>query len=233
MKIGAEHLAAVARALSVNGLILRGGFAFEAEENPPAAASGKPARSVALVGHAGAAQWPHFSKWLCRRDGQPENPLDTWSREVIGSVARQFAARAVFPSDRPYLPFQQWAARAERLKPSPLGILIHPEYGLWHAWRGALLFDEIIGFEPVGATAHPCDDCVEKPCLSACPVSAFSGNGYEVATCTRHVRGASGRNCREGGCLARKACPVGKSYQYASEVQAFHMAAFLDNHPVK
>ena len=69
------------------------------------------------------------------------NPLDTWSREVIGEVAEEFGARAVSPSDRPYLPFQQWAMRAEGLRPSPLGILMHPEYGLWHAYRGALLFD--------------------------------------------------------------------------------------------
>ena len=31
--------------------------------------------------------------------------------------------------------------RAEGLKPSPIGILMHPQFGLWHAYRGALLFD--------------------------------------------------------------------------------------------
>ena len=32
--------------------------------------------------------------------------------------------------------------RAEAVAPSPLGILIHPDYGLWHAYRGALAFAE-------------------------------------------------------------------------------------------
>ena len=28
--------------------------------------------------------------------------------------------------------------RAEGLKPSPLGVLVHPDFGLWHGYRGAI-----------------------------------------------------------------------------------------------
>ena len=42
---------------------------------------------------------------------------------------------------RPWLPFQQWARKAEPVHVSPLGVLIHPDYGLWHSYRGALCFD--------------------------------------------------------------------------------------------
>ena len=128
----------ISSALAGDGLILRGGFNFEPDESVPAGPSGRPARAALLVGQAGTAPWRHFRRW---REGQPadlENPLDTWCRLVIGKVAEDFGARAVSPSDRPYLPFQQWAMRAEGLRPSPLGILMHPEYGLWHAYRGAL-----------------------------------------------------------------------------------------------
>ena len=134
----------IAAALSANGLILRGGVTFAEGEEAPSGLSGVPAKSALLVGQAGAAPWPHFLRWRERQPQAIANPLDTWSREVIGAVAGKFGARAVSPSDRPYLPFQQWAMRAEGLKPSPLGILMHPKYGLWHAYRGALLFvDEI------------------------------------------------------------------------------------------
>ena len=64
--------------------------------------------------------------------------------------------------------------RAEGLKASPLGILMHPEYGLWHAYRGALLFDEALAAEDLNQEPenpiHLCALCDRKPCLDACPV---------------------------------------------------------------
>lgn len=154
------------------------------------------------------------------------NPLDTWSREVIGAVAQDFGARAVSPSDRPYLPVQQWAMRAEGLKPSPLGILMHPQYGLWHAYRGALLFEDEIALPEPREVIHLCDACLEKPCLKSCPVDAYSPGGFAYQSCLAHVRGQNGEPCRSGGCLDRNACPYGTDYRYPAEVQAFHMASF-------
>ncbi|UVK36458.1 4Fe-4S dicluster domain-containing protein [Mesorhizobium sp. AR10] len=226
MTVARSRVEEIAVALSAHGLILRGGFNFAASETPPPGPSTAPAKSALLVGQVGAAPWPHFLRW---RESQPQsivNPLDTWSREVIGTVAEKFGARAVSPSDRPYLPFQQWAMRAEGLKPSPLGILMHPQYGLWHAYRGALLFeDEIVPPEPREAI-HLCDACLEKPCLKSCPVDAYSPDGFEYESCLSHVRGQNGTPCRSGGCLDRNACPYGTDYRYLKEVQAFHMAAF-------
>jgi hypothetical protein len=132
----------------------------------------------------------------------------------------------VSPSDRPYLPFQQWAMRAEGLKPSPLGILMHPRYGLWHAYRGALLFEEGLSLPEVREAIHLCDACVAKPCMKSCPVEAYSTAGFVHQACLGHVRGADGEPCRSGGCLDRNACPYGTSYRYPAEVQAFHMASF-------
>lgn len=216
----------IAAALSVHGLMLRGGFNFAGAEETPSGLSGAAARSVLLVGQAGAAPWPHFLRWLEKQSQPIDDPLDRWSREVIGAVAGKFGARAVSPSDRPYLPFQQWAVRAEGLRPSPLGILMHPQYGLWHAYRGALLFENEIALQQPHEVVHLCDTCLEKPCLKSCPVEAYSANGFAHETCLAHVRGQNGASCRTGGCLDRNACPYGTDYRYPAEVQAFHMAAF-------
>jgi len=225
--MSAHHrIEAIATALSVDGLIPRGGFNFTPGDAPPTGLSGAPAKSVLLVGQAGAAPWPHFLRW---REMQPRtiaNPLDTWSRQVIGAVAERFGARTVSPSDKPYLPFQQWAMRAEGLKPSPLGILMHPRYGLWHAYRGALLFEDEIQVEAPQAEIHLCDACVGKPCMKACPVDAYSEDGFAYQSCLAHVRGLRGEACRSGGCLDRNVCPYGTAYRYPANVQAFHMASF-------
>ncbi|WP_442583367.1 hypothetical protein ACSBOB_15995 [Mesorhizobium sp. ASY16-5R] len=212
--------------LSVDGLVLRGGFNFVAGDEPPAGPSAVPAKSVLLVGQAGAAPWPHFLAWRETQAENLANPFDTWARQVIGEVAKRFCARDVSPSDRPYLPFQQWAIRAEGLKPSPLGILMHPEYGLWHAYRGALLFDVALDFPPAETPIHLCDACIGKPCMKACPVGAHSHAGFDYEGCLCLVRGVEGQGCMVQGCLDRNACPYGLAYRYPANVQAFHMRAF-------
>ncbi|ANT52325.1 4Fe-4S dicluster domain-containing protein [Mesorhizobium amorphae] len=221
-----DAIESIVSALAHNGLVLRGGFIFADDEEAPSGPTGLSAKSALLVGQAGAAPWPHFLRWRERQPQTMANPLDTWAREVIGAVAKDFGARAVSPSDRPYLPFQQWAMRAEKLKPSPLGILMHPRYGLWHAYRGALLFEDGIAFPEIQEAIHLCDACVEKPCLKSCPVDAYSLDGFAYQACLAHVRGANGAPCRTGGCLDRNACPYGTAYRYPPEVQAFHMASF-------
>jgi hypothetical protein len=193
---------------------------------PPAGPSGQAAKSVLLVGHAGGSAWPRFLTWRKAQPADLRDPLDSWARGAIGEVAEKFGARAVSPSDKPYLPFQQWAMRAEGLRPSPLGILMHPEYGLWHAYRGALLFDQEIDFPDGEKPIHLCDACDGKPCLKACPVDAYSRAGFDHAACLGHVRAANGQACIQRGCLDRNACPYGAAYRYPEDMQAFYMRAF-------
>jgi Fe-S-cluster-containing hydrogenase component 2 len=105
--------------------------------------------------------------------------------------------------------------------------MIHPEYGLWHVYRAAMLFAERIALRDRKFEPSPCEDCAKKPCLRVCPADAFLPDRFDGASCVTHVTSENGSNCRECGCLARRACPVGRDYAYPREAQAFHTAAFV------
>lgn len=213
--------------LGAHGLLLRGGFHPSAEDTLPPLPSGRPAASLLMVGNAGPDLWARFSRSPERADGAP-NPLDRWSRRVLTALADRLGGLALLPSDGPpYLPFVAWAKRAEPVAESPLGMLIHPVYGLWHAYRGALALPDRIDLPARAAQPVPCDSCPERPCLSACPVDAFGPDGYEVASCARHIARAEGADCLDLGCRARRACPVGTAHRYGPEQARFHMEAFL------
>lgn len=183
--------------------------------------------TVAVVGHAGPQLWERFSAE--RRAFPDRHPLDRWTRAVLTPVAATFGAELVLPSDGPpYRPFQRWAMRAEAVHPSPLGLLVHPEHGLWHALRAALVFPERRDLPPRADAPSPCTTCTDRPCLTACPVGAFDGRSYAAGRCAGHVGSPAGSDCRTRGCLARRACPVGRDRAWAPEQQEFHMAAFLD-----
>ncbi len=220
-------LETIRAALQPHGLFLRGFVNFAEGEAAPDLASGGSARSVALIGNIGSSLWSAFSRW---RDTEPDSggsdPLDTWSKAVIRPIAALADATAWFPSDPPWQPFQQWAMRAEGLKASPLGILIHPVYGLWHGYRGALGFAEPIVAAPAAHAAHPCDHCPDKPCLTTCPAGAVHPETFDVPACRSHLRKPEGQSgCMVGGCLARAACPVGSDFRYNGAQLRFHMAA--------
>lgn len=225
-KSSGERFSLLADALSANGLLLSGIVNFEPDDPAPEYAAGCPARSLVLVGNGGGSFWRSFSSWLSDQPAGLVDPLDSWSKQVIGAVGETFSLRAVYPSDRPWLPFQQWAMRAEGLKASPLGILMHPEYGLWHAYRGALLSDREWPFPAVQKKNHLCDACDWKPCLNSCPAGAVLQGDFNSGACRHHVGGPDGGQCREAGCGARNSCPH-DAYRYPAAQQVFHLKAFL------
>jgi ferredoxin len=211
-------------AVSRTGLVPRGALALEEEERRGALSD---VRTIVLAGMAGRDGWSAFAASPEATDGA-DHPLDRWSRRLIGALARDLGALALFPfGGPPFWPFQQWARRAEPVHPSPIGLLIHPVYGLLHSYRGALAFREMLHVPEPAAAPSPCDSCRERPCLSACPVGAFSPGSYDVAACAGHLERTEGADCMEAGCRARRACPVGAAHAYGPDQANFTMRAFL------
>ena len=184
---------------------------------------GPQAKFVILIGNAGPDM---FRKFARERDPSKDR-IDDWTREVVSDLANDLQATAIFPFGEPAYPFLTWAKRSGAGHTSPLGLNIHPTYGLWHAYRAALLFPVEFDLPRQSAGLHPCESCADKPCLSACPVGAFSGTSYDVESCAAHVGSPAGIDCLDNGCRARRACPVGKSFTYHPYQAQFFMRAFV------
>jgi hypothetical protein len=216
------------------GLVIRGGFEPEAADAVPVLSGDRVARYIVLAGNIGPGMWQAFSDSPEFRDQKPE-ALDRWSRRVLGDLADALNdelagdghCEALFPFEGPpWMPFQRWAQKAEAVFPSPTGPLIHAEYGMWHAYRGALIFSLALTSPLRKRPENPCLSCVDQPCLSTCPVDAFKSDTYDVPSCVDHLASADGADCNELGCRARRACPVGRDFIYEPAQAAFHTRAF-------
>ena len=204
------------------GFTFLGGF--EIQKDDAIAMPG--ARYGVLAGNAGPEMFERFS-----RECDPLNDaLDDWCRKVLGRVAGRLGAKVFFPFDKPHLPFQDFARRAGAGYCSPLGLNIHPVYGLWHAYRGLLVFTrQPEGLQPLPVQENPCSSCKTGeglPCLEACPVGAFDGKTCDVNKCRTYLLKVRAKSCLNEGCKARLACPAGAQYRYSKAQMQFHMAAF-------
>jgi hypothetical protein len=229
----APQVAALDAGLAGSGLFVRGGFHPQPEDDVPPLSGGGAPGTVILVGNAGPALWQAFQ--ASTPDASARHPLDSWVDAQLDRVAAAAGAEVIYPTRKPYPPIQRWGRRAEPVYPSPVGLMIHPEYGLWHVYRGAFLYAERLDLPPRSEAANPCESCANKPCLKACPVSAFTPvemdqprpAAFDPAACVDHVESAAGGPCRRVGCLTRRACPVGRDYRYPEAASAFHMAAVV------
>lgn len=179
--------------------------------------------SLVLLGPLGRGFWPHVTATPEFADGAPD-PLDRWSRRVIGGLAHDLGAQPLFPWDGPpWPPFTGWARRSGRAWPSPVGLLVHDTHGLMVSYRGALALPHRIALPLAGV--RPCDTCADRPCLRACPVDALGHDGYDVPACKADLD-RPGNACRTRGCAARRACPVSAGAARTEAQSAFHMGYF-------
>lgn len=209
-------LAQITAMAAAHHLAVLGGFACDGEAGLPAGT-----RTVLMLGPAEPGYWAHVQ-------AQPEwggvDPVDRWSRRVIGGMACDLGAKALFPfGGPPYHPFYQWALRTGRVWDSPVRLLVQAEQGLMVSFRGVLALKQVI--EVPAVAARPCDSCA-KPCLSACPAGALGASGYDVPACHGFLDSAAGADCMNFGCAVRRACPLSAAYARLPEHSAYHMGQF-------
>ncbi len=211
-------LDAVSLRVGRDGLAVLGAFHAADGDGAPAGTG-----TLVLLGPEPEGFWPVFAASGELADAKAD-PLDRWSARVIGVLAAELGAAAVFPfGGPPYAPFLAWARRSGMAWTSPVGLLVHARLGLFVSYRGALAFAERLALPPLPARS-PCDGC-PAPCLDACPAGVLGAQGYDVPGCHAWLDTAAGGDCLTRGCAVRRACPVGAGLQSAART-GFHMTAF-------
>jgi epoxyqueuosine reductase QueG len=198
------------------------------------------ARSIVVLGNGGGDFWAAFKRHAARNPGwlERENPLDDFTREVVerevAKPLREAALRHTIvhpfmdPSrhDRPTLNFVELGKAAGIAGPSVLGVVVHPTFGPWIAFRAALLLEIEVDAPGDALGFDPCPGCIPRSCISACPVGAVSfPAGWDVPKCLTH-RVEVEPDCA-GRCHARAGCVLGPEHRYPDDELAYHQMRAL------
>ncbi len=208
-----EDLAAAHR------LAVFGGFHLAPEDGLPGFGT------LLMFGPAEPGFWAHMTAQPEWRDGLPD-PIDRWSKRILGGIARTSGGRAIHPSDGPpYPPFFRWALRTGRAWSSPVTLLVHDQAGLMLSYRGAVAVPGRVDL-PMPPGTSPCKTCADQPCRTACPAGALTAGGYDLATCHDYLDSGPGSACLSSGCAVRRACPISRAYGRLAEQSEYHMRQF-------
>jgi epoxyqueuosine reductase len=192
-------------------------------------------RSIIVIGNGGGEMWRAFTAHAAKNPGwmDRDNPLDDFTRGIIESVAmtvRASGARciAVYPfvNGGATISFMDAAKLSGLAGPSIIGVVVHPTYGPWIAFRGALLTDAELDAPGPATAFDPCPSCATRSCISACPAGAvtFPG-GWDIPRCLTH-RVEQQADCANR-CHARVGCVLGPEHRYPDDELAYHQQRAL------
>jgi epoxyqueuosine reductase len=193
------------------------------------------ARSIVVIGNGGGAFWNAFKihadenpGWMAR-----DNPLDDFTRiaidhDIAPVLAQSGIAHTViypFISSGPTLNFMEAGKAAGLSGPSILGVVVHPVFGPWIAFRAAILLNELIDAPGEAYRFDPCPSCVPRTCITSCPVDAVTASGWDIPKCLTH-RVEVEADCAPR-CHARAGCVLGPEHRYPDEELAYHQMRAL------
>lgn len=178
-----------------------------------------------LLGNGGKSFWRN----LKAQNITELNRVDQYS----DSIAREFAQQALAGHDwellypgAPTIPLQQLGEIAGWHHPSPMGIGIQQQWGLWYAYRALLITDTPLETSQQPATPNPCDECKGQPCVTECPAKAVSNRlPFQLGLCVDY-RLSENSTCSDR-CLARLTCPQSSQHRYTMEQIKYHYAHSL------
>lgn len=176
--------------------------------------------TLVLIGAGGKAFW----QYLGTQHTLSLHPVDDCSRAAARRAATIWRLpnwRLLYPAVSPTIPLQHLGAEAGWHHDSPLGLGVHANYGPWFAYRAVLITDAFLPATKISHSRAPCSRCSTKPCLAACPAHALNAQSPPDLEACHDFRLAPGSTCA-ANCLARLACPVGKTHRYEPEQIAYH-----------
>jgi hypothetical protein len=237
----ADLLELVRAAVAPSGLNLIASISaarYDAEVPEPmrVAVADREVRSIIVVGNGGGDFWSAYKAYAVASPGwyQRENPLDDFTRVVVeGTLAPAVQAQGVsctpiypFVGSSPKLNFMQLGKLAGLGGQSIVGVLVHPNFGPWIAFRAALLVDIEIEAPGDALGFDPCQTCIARSCVSDCPAEAVSSAaGWDLRRCLTH-RVEQETDCAPR-CHARVACVLGPQHRYPDDELAYHHARAL------
>ena len=192
------------------------------------------ARSVVLVGNGGRALWQALIRHAAGKPGwwQRAHPLDDFISGVVEAELLPALDGAcvgmVYPfSTTPVrLDFIELARAVGLGGPSLLGVLVHPVFGPWIAFRAALLLAAELDAPGPALGFDPCSGCASRSCIAACPVAAVTyPEGWSVGSCSR-FRIEHEATCNPG-CHARLGCVLAPEHRYTADELAYHQRRAL------
>lgn len=186
---------------------------------------------LVLIGNSGGSIWDA----LQAASTDVTDPIDSFSRQKVSQFIHDYldnaSSQLLYPGPT-NVSLIRLGTLAGWSYPSPLGLGIHPEYGLWFAYRALFATTADIGPTVLGCSAlaehGPCESCIEKPCISACPAGAVDfAQPFNIASCYDH-RLALSSSCA-AQCLSRLACPVGAEHRYSLQQIQYHYGHSLQS----
>ncbi|OGH02379.1 MAG: hypothetical protein A2600_06415 [Candidatus Lambdaproteobacteria bacterium RIFOXYD1_FULL_56_27] len=172
-----------------------------------------PAGGTLLLFGMGGAKF-----WQVAQESWPQEaqPIDFLSKLWTTEAAQARGLKdlvPLFPGQARPRPLVALALFARFGYSSPLGITIHPEFGLWTAIRALLWTSTPLPRLSPELGENPCLSCSDRPCLDCCPAQAPRWESpFGLEDCITY-RTQEQSPCAKG-CLSRLGCPVGLAHRY-------------------
>ena len=178
-----------------------------------------------LTGHGGRLFWQK----LQAVGMETADPVDTFSTQLTIQFITDYLGNPphllLYPFGDYLVPLTQLGEWVGWSHPSPIGQGISEQFGVWFAYRTAVLLNGNFPTTPRIQTTSPCQSCAEKPCITACPVGAAQEDTFHITPCV-NFRLSDHSPCADR-CLARLACPVAPEHRYTLSQIQYHYTQSL------
>ena len=183
-------------------------------------------KQLMLFGHAGRQLWQALHSSDCATAAEP---VDAFSidrvRRFLAEVCPGKDFEILYPGSSRIVPLQRLGELAGWHHASPFRIGINADWGSWFAYRAVVLADSDLATTPPLAGPSPCRDCVERPCLAACPAAVAEAADIPLHACLDY-RLEDGSRC-QFQCPARNSCPVAAGQRYSEAQMRYHYSRSL------